>query len=148
MDTSTVNQVNHWVKITVKTRLGGDVVESLSWSNLRWHTRCRFGWYFNYRAALLQIKYPKYEVNMTWGNDAKPKTQLEKLQDKITGKKATITKFKNLLKKAEDSWTDLFPITTNPDYLKAVEKIQRLEGELEYLIYEKEKLSITDSVQG
>ncbi|UJP63972.1 hypothetical protein [Mongoliitalea daihaiensis] len=139
-----VNEVRHWVIVTVKTKKGGELVESLQWQELRWHTRCSFDWYFKYRAALLQIKYPRYEVDMRWGNNSKPKSEFEKLQDKITGKKATITKYKNLLKKAEDSWTDLFPITTNPDYNKAVEKIKRLEFELGFLIQSRNEYQKAD----
>lgn len=126
-------ELKYWYLIKVKTKMGGDTVEILRWENHRQHTFNRFRWYFKYRAALIQIKYPKYEVDCTWGNDFRLRTPEEAMKDKIIGKKATLTKYRNLLKKAEDSWVDLFPIDSNPDYIKAVNKINRLQLELKQL---------------
>jgi len=83
---------------------------------------------------LLQVKYPKFEVQATWGNEPAQGKTLEKIRkDKISGKKATITKHKNSLKKAKDNWASLFPIEDDPDYQRSIEKIGRLEIELQSL---------------
>lgn len=71
---------------------------------------------------------------MIWKTKLQQTTTLEKIRkDKIRGKKATITKHKNSLKKAKDNWASLFPIEDDPDYQRAIEKIGRLEIELQSL---------------
>ena len=54
-----VNEVVHWyiVKVLNDKR---EVVECLKWSGLKWELRIKYDWYFKYRAALLQIKYPRF----------------------------------------------------------------------------------------
>ena len=123
----------HWFNIKVINEKR-ETIEFLSWSGLKWELRIKYDWYFKYRAALLQVKYPKYEVQTYWGNQpATGKTLEEIRQDKIRSKKAKITEYKNKLKKAESSWSYLFPIEDDSDYQRAVEKIKRLEFELQSL---------------
>lgn len=130
---SSVSDVVHWFNIKVIGERR-EVVEYLSWSGLVWELRLKYDWYFKYRAALLQVKYPKFEIQTTWGNEPAGGKTLEKIRkDKISGKKATITKHKNSLKKVKDNWASLFPIEDDPDYQRAIEKIGRLEIELQSL---------------
>ncbi len=130
---SSVSDVVHWFNIKVIGERR-EVVEYLSWSGLVWELRLKYDWYFKYRAALLQVKYPRFEVQTAWGNEPAAGKTLEKIRrDKISGKKATITKHKNSLKKAKDNWVSLFPIEDDPVYQRAVEKIDRLEFELQSL---------------
>lgn len=123
--------VVHWFNIKVLNQKR-EVVEFLSWSGLKWELRLKYDWYFKYRAALLQVKYPKFEVQTFWGNEpAKGKTLEDIRKNKIRAKKSKITEYKNKLKKAEASWSSLFPIEDDIDYQKAVKKIERLESELQ-----------------
>ena len=132
-----VNERVHWYLIRVTTRLGGDLVEWIKWEGLPWAVRCKWNWYFKYRAALLQVKYPRYEVTCSWGNEpATGKTLEQSLRQKLSAKKGQLTKFKSLLFQARANWSELFPIEHEPDYQKAVAKIDRLEREYEALNYQ------------
>ncbi len=130
-----VNERVHWVMIRVTTKLGGELVEWIKWEGLPWAVRCKWGWYFKYRSALLQVKYPRYEVQMTWGNEpATGKSLQQILKQKISAKRGQLTKFRGLLHQARMNWTELFPIDHEPDYQKAVAKIERLEREYQELL--------------
>jgi hypothetical protein len=130
---SSVSDVVHWFNVKVINNRR-EIVEFLSWSGLKWELRLKWDWYFKYRAALLQVKYPKFEVQTYWGNEpATGKTLEEIRQGKIRAKKSKITEYKNKLKKAELNWSSLFPIEEDIDYKRAVEKINRLEFELRSL---------------
>ena len=132
-----VNDRVHWYLIRVTTKMGGDLVEWIKWEGLPWATRCKFDWYFKYRAALLQVKYPKYHIEKTWGNvPADGKTAKQIIQNKISSKKGQLSKFKSLLFQAKANWNQIFPIENEPDYQKAVTKIQRLEKEYHDLLEE------------
>ena len=122
----------HWVVIKVKTRFGnGDLVELLKWDGLRFELRMKYDWYFKYRAALCQVRHPKYEVELSWGNEpASPKHMNDVLKGKITAKKRVVTETGNKLRKAESSWTEMFPIVEHPHYIKAKWKLARLMMEL------------------
>ena len=130
-----ITDVVHFVHIKVrKTQGSQDDIEKLSWTNLRWETRVKFDWYFKYRAALIQVKYPRYYVEFYWGHEEAKDTQLGHIiKNKIKAKKGKLTKFENLLKKAEENWASLFPITEDEFYFKAVAKINKIKVELEEL---------------
>lgn len=132
-----VNDRVHWYMIKVKTKMGGDLVEWIKWEGLPWATRCKFNWYFNYRAALLQVKYPKYEVEKSWGNEpATGKTAKQILKQKVSAKKGQLTKFRSLLFQARANWDQLFPIEEDPDYQRAKAKVDRIEKEYQTLLNE------------
>jgi hypothetical protein len=133
MNGSNVYDVVHWLNIKVINHKR-EIIEFLSWSGLKWDLRLKYDWYFKYRAALLQVKYPKFEVQTHWGNEPATVKTLEAIrQDKIRAKKSKITQYKNKLEKAKITWSSLFPIEDDIDYQRAVEKIKRLEFELRSL---------------
>jgi hypothetical protein len=116
---SSVSDVVHFFNIKV-INSKRESIEFLSWSGLKWDLRLKYDWYFKYRAALLQVKYPKFEVQVFWGNEpATGKTLQEIIQGKIRSKKSKITEFKNKLSKFENSWSSLFPIEDDIDYNRA-----------------------------
>ena len=126
---SSVSDVVHWFNIKVINKR--EIVEFQSWSGLKWKLRLKYDWYFKYRAALLQVKYPKFEVQTYWGNEPATGKTLEEIRNaKIRAKKSKITEYKNKLEKAKTTWSSLFPIEGDIDYQRAVEKINRLEFEL------------------
>jgi hypothetical protein len=124
------NEVVHYyhIKVIDKNR---DPVEILSWKGLRFELRRKYDWYFKYRAALLQVKYPKLEVQVWWGNDPATGKTLEQIRkDKIKAKKAKITEYKNKIQKARESWNRIFPIEDDVFYKRALAKISQHECEL------------------
>ena len=128
-----ITYMQHWVSIRVKKKMGCQEgnIEFLSWAHMTFKQRTKWNWYFIYRAALLQVKYPKYFVEFRSGHEpAQGKTLQIILADKIKGKQSTITKFKNKIKLAETHWSYMFPIEDDPDYKRACAKVERLEQEL------------------
>lgn len=124
----------------------GEILEYLSWQGLRWELRLKYDWYFKYRAALLQVKHPKYIVETTWGSEpAQGKTLAELITTKARAKRGTITKYRNKLdayvqefESYKSGYSKLFPIEQEADYRRYVAsielaeaKIKRLESELE-----------------
>jgi hypothetical protein len=125
----------HYFIIKVYKNKPRELIEVIKWVNLRIDIRMKYDWYFKYRAALLQIKYPKYTVETIFGyQPATGKTAEQLKLNLIKAKKAKITAYKNKLKKAEETWDSLFPISEDFFYKKAVEKINRLQFELNALL--------------
>lgn len=125
----TFANVTFWVSIQVFK--GRDSIERLYWNDMRLDTRNRYGWYFNYRAALLQVKYPKYRIEYHWGNEpAVGKSKIEYIKSRISAKKRTISKYNNIINNARANWNELFPIEEHELYIKGIAKIERLKNEL------------------
>lgn len=125
---------NYWVVIKVRKKLGGEQVEFLKWNDLRYELRLKYDWYFKYRAALLQVKYPKYHVELAFGDEPVTQKQFEDvLLGKIAARKRKIAQHQSSLFAARQNWNELFPIEQHPDYVKATEKLNRLIKELEDL---------------
>lgn len=96
----------------------------------------KWQWYFNYRAALYKIQHPRHYVDISTGSyDYVPpkEEQIKRLKDKITAKKATITKYENLVRLAKKTWDQLFPLEEEPSYKRAVAKIEKAKQELSQL---------------
>lgn len=122
---------SYYFVIRVQTKMGGELVEFLKWQDLRFELRMKYDWYFKYRAALLQVKYPKFEVNTLWGQEnASERTSLQIMDARIRSKKSKICEYKNKLEKAKATWSYIFPIEEDTLFQKAVDKIARLEKEL------------------
>ncbi|MFN8700302.1 MAG: hypothetical protein ACK52I_34860 [Pseudomonadota bacterium] len=130
---NSADQVVHFYYISVYDGIGAlrNRVEQLTWRDLRWELRLKYDWYFKYRAALLQVKYPRYHVECVWGNSpGEGKTKEHLLKERVSSRKAQVTKVQNLLTRAEQEWTSLFPIEEDELYKKAVLKLRKLEFEL------------------
>lgn len=117
--------------IKVKHTPNGDVVEHLYWDNMLFEQVTKWSWYFNYRAALLQVKYPKSIVYHNWGNmPANPRKEKTILQNRAIAKKRKITEYNNKLKKAISEWNQLFPIEDDNVFKQCTQKIDKLKKEL------------------
>ncbi len=127
-------EVVHWHVIKVYSQYPREIIEYVLWDNLRFELSNKYRWYFKYRAALLQVKYPKCDVDYRWGH-SKPQGKILEYQliNRIKGKKATITKYENRLEMARKEWTGFFPIEDDLLYKRAVDKINRLKQELKEL---------------
>ena len=111
-----VHEGEHW---------GYDVIESLIWKDMPWAIHCKYKWYFDYRAALLKVKYPKYKINHEWGKYEKyGKSHLEHLKSKESAAKGQITKLENKIKLAKTNWNKLFPIEDNLLYRQNMKKLE------------------------
>ena len=111
------------------------IIEVLRWDSLPFKLRMKYNWYFEYRAALLKVKYPKYEVRLvSFDEKASGKIVLSENENLVISKKRTLSKYFNKLKAFEKDYVSLFPINEDPEYLKALAKVQRLEQELKDLI--------------
>jgi hypothetical protein len=126
-----VSDVVHYYIIKVFTKHGnGELVELIEWRELRWELRLKYDWYFKYRAALAQVKYPKYYIDTIWGHENAKGIQLEQIiENKKRAKKAKLTSLKNKLRIAKEEWNSLFPIEEDQLYKLAVDKISRMENE-------------------
>lgn len=86
----------------------------------------RWKWYFEYRAALLRVKYPRAFIEYVSGPyqyelpDDKYK---EKVKNRYLSDKRQLAKFKNKLNSIRKNWNELFPIEENPNYRKIEEKL-------------------------
>ena len=138
MSQSTIPLMSYYYIIKVYTKLGGDLVELKRWDNLRFDTRIKYDWYFTYRAALLQVKYPKYLVNCKWGHEPATAKTLEQLKArKVTNLKSRITKYKNRLEdykqqfeQYKKSYRALFPMVNEDLYKHFVTNIEVAEARI------------------
>ena len=114
-----------------------NVIERLEWDNLPFHVRTKWGWYFQYRAALAQVQHPKSLVKFHWGNKPPDKrTRADFLKQSITSKKRMITKLSNEIKLHID-WlekNDIFGVAGDDGRLpKAEAKLCKYQKELDEL---------------
>lgn len=127
-----------YVRIIVYSKVGRERIEQLYWDKLIFPLRMKYDWYFKYRAALLQIKYPKniVEIISDFYVPAEEDVAII-LKYKISRKKAKVTEYLNKLQAYRDYYEKLnksslipYDIKENADYIKAMAKIERLQQEL------------------
>lgn len=122
------------IKVYDKDIPSGNIIEYYKWDNMKFNQRVKWNWYFKYRTALLQVKYPRKYIAFIHGKEIATKKTLENiLKDKISGKKRSITKVKNIIKEIENNWMNLFPLEDQPEYKLIKCKLVRLEEELQEL---------------
>ena len=113
--------------------------------------RNKWNWYFEYRAALLQVRYPKSSIEKTWGSkeitNASPiELRRYKIQTRITSVKRLVTRFQNAIDRyiCEQKAT-LIPDFENKRYLRTIEKLEESKNELTDLTNQLLKLSWFES---
>ena len=97
---------------------------------------CRWKWYFEYRAALLKVKYPKANVEIRHGSyDYVLKADFyeEKLRNLLTASKGKKTEFENKIKKARENWNSFFPIEEDVNWGKVQAKLKAYTESVELL---------------
>ncbi len=123
-------------RITVKERYGRDPIETFEWLDMRAQIVIKWDWYFKYRAALLQVKYPRYLVQLVmWNTEPSEftKAQLEEQVRKrrITTCKRMITKISNGINAfLEIENAKLLPNLDAIHYKDAMVKLQKYKDEL------------------
>lgn len=96
--------VVHWYFIKVLNE-NHEIIDFIKWENLPYNIRTKYNWYFKYRAALLQVKYPKYSIETCWGSEPAEGKSLEDIKKNILiSKKRLISKFENKLNFAIKEW--------------------------------------------
>jgi len=122
--------------IKVYDKLGGNLIETMSWENMKFELVMKWSWYFKYRAALLQIKYPKYLVELIQYDkepEGRTKDQIEVdlMRKRITTCKRMITQTTNVIERYENNQQVLLiPDYENEKYLKLKIKLQGYKKEL------------------
>jgi len=104
----------------------------------------RWKWYFIYRAALLQVKYPRGFVEFTHGGYEYILPEDEhkkKVYNLLVAAKRKRTEFENKIVKARQQWDELFPIEEHPYWVKVEEKLQYYEDRIVTLTNEYEELN-------
>lgn len=107
------------------------VLEYYKWENLSFELFIKYKWYFEYRYALLRVKYPKFRIEHNQlKRDLNQKEKKSLFENRLIGKKRTLTKYRNALKLFEQNWSSLFPIMEDEQYQMVLVKISRVENEL------------------
>jgi len=105
----------------------------LTWCDLPFMIRVKYDWYFKYRAALLQVQHPRWQIQIKSSSEpAKDGALIRKnhFKNTISAKKRKITELNNEMRKLKENWNELFPIEEHVKYLPTVNKIKELECEL------------------
>jgi len=122
------------VRVQVMNGYRGEYLEMVEWRGLRFDLLMKWMWYFEYRQALLKVKYPRLRVELSQ-LDYKPETRSDlevyrsQIKKLLTARKRKVTEIENNLKRARQSWDELFPIEENPYWKKAIEKLERVKAE-------------------
>lgn len=77
--------------------LGDKPTKVLIWDNMPFEMLTRWKWYFEYRAALLKVEYPRIRVEVTTGFSEKKKDLATVYKKRIISGKGEVTKWKNKL---------------------------------------------------
>lgn len=126
------------VRITAhKNNSGGDIIESIEWRNNTPQHHIRWYWYYRYRAALMQVKYPKDKIVFEqWETKPIGKTQKQmqiiSLKNDIKTCRRMITKCNNGLERFEKQEKQkLLPDWENEGYIKVKEKRNSYQRKLD-----------------
>jgi hypothetical protein len=128
---------NYMFRTSIVVRdLGGRYIETKSWDNLTFELACKYKWYFTYRAALLQVKYPKHSVDLSivkYIPDTR--SDLEKIrkrwQNMVVFSKGKVTNVENKIALARKNWMKLFPIEDDLHYIKALKVLEQKKATLQ-----------------
>jgi hypothetical protein len=106
----------HWVKIYAAEKQGQcDNKIVLLWQQLPFELRTKYDWYFKYRAALLQVQYPRWYVTMTFGSEAPNMTNEEHLRkNRLSSLRGQLTKTVNTI---DDTLTIINKLATEDEAL-------------------------------
>lgn len=121
-----------------------NVLESFSWYNMPFPLYSKYIWFFDYRAALLKIKYPKLNIRIEAGVQREGTyssiTEKHFLKNRITKAKGKVTEYKNKLDVFIKNWNSLFPYENDVLYLELKKRILEREERLKILLEEYENL--------
>lgn len=105
-------------------------------TNMSFQFFIKWKWYFEYRKALLIVKYPRAFVDMTSGSfdyELPIDKYKEKLRNLLTASKRQVTQFQRDITNAKKQWTEFLPIEEHPKWVKVQEKLNRYITERDIL---------------
>ena len=137
-------KVSYLINIPEKGILEKKEVEFLKWFFFNDKLCKRWRWYFKYRAALLQVKYPKYDVELKFStSDLQSKEQeLNLLERRIIAKKRKVTEVQNKINLFKKNYSELFSIDENHIFLKLKQIENKKIEELSLLESQYKQISI------
>jgi hypothetical protein len=94
----------------------------------------KWRWYFEYRAALFKVENPRMPVSYYtagYAFESSEKVFEQRLKNLVINRKAQLTQFNKKLAFVKANWNSLFPIETDKDYCKVVNKLNKLVSELD-----------------
>lgn len=121
-----------------------DVLESMYWSNMPFNLYYKYMWYFDYRAALLKVKYPKLNIKITAGVQKELGSEISEYhfnRNKIIAAKRKVTEFTNKLKVFSESYNKLFPIEEDELYITLNTRLKDKKNRLVELEKRQEELN-------
>ena len=125
-------------------RANGESIAFHKWEGYTLQQLVKWSWYFKYRAALYQVKYPRAYIQVTsFKVNAVGRDLTRALYNRWVAKKRKITEWTNKIKRAEDNYSQLFPIEEQKGYITAVAKLARLKEEFKEMNIEYNKSLIT-----
>ena len=124
MSTFTIEPFTYnWSCRVYETRRGDGVIYAKRFSELRPELYMKYRWYFLYLAALAQVRSPKGHVEVReWRAPANGQTLVQLLKQREVSARRESTRCSNLLAKAIENWSCLFPIQQDELYQKAERK--------------------------
>jgi len=120
----------------IEVKLDNVVIATLYWGNLPFKIYYRWFWYFKYRAALYQVKYPRAVVTSTYGmqkGNVNPHCKKKFLENKIVAAKRNITMYENRIKKFGESYNELFPMDEHDNFKELKRRLENSKKRLEDL---------------
>lgn len=126
------------VRIRAKHRMSDRDEQSAAhfeWTGLTLKQLTKWRWYFDYRACLVQVQFPRAQVRMTILKvEPDTRTALNIAQNRLTACRSTLTKHLNKVDKAREQWRISDPIGLTsiediPNWHKVVAKTVRLKHE-------------------
>lgn len=137
-------QASELINIPSEGILDKKILEEIVYEKTNYHFNRRWKWFYKYRQALLQIKYPKANVEILYETVSVQsyEQQSHLLKNKIIARKRKITEFENRIKRFENEYVDLFPIVENPVYIELNVRKNYHEMKLENLNEEIQKLEL------
>ena len=140
---------SYWKKIVLFSTpyFSSHVKETLYWKDLTFPVIIKWGWYFEYRAALLKVQNPKCCVKYSSGKvkitDESPiKLRLYKTKQRLKTVRSMITRYNNGIRRYEEyQHSLLIPDFENPKYLKALETLKKYKKEESQILHDINKLT-------
>lgn len=133
--------------VRVFDKYGGTLIDSLSWKGMPFKMVQKWDWYFRYRAALMQVKYPRFRVDFVMTSRKAEGRSLKRIDIETREKrkivvKRVVTKCRNAINKyLEEQHKTLIPNMENPKYLKTIDKLAKYTSELDQLDLELKELN-------
>jgi hypothetical protein len=132
--------ISAWAK-----RQDPEPIERLTWV-FHAHIYARWEWYFRYRAALMQVKYPKAHVSFSVTSyEEDTRSELQHALYEEVKRRRQITRIKNRFSAAVQLWRmndplGLTPIEEHPNYDMFTDRLMHMEDDYRCLLERIESL--------